>query len=91
MFQQPNNGMKNGFNPYDLLQKFNEVRQDPRRIMQYLSNSGRIPQQMLNEIQRDITGNPRQVVQNLLSYGMMSQQEFNIIAQIANEVQKFMP
>ena len=87
MYQQSNNGMTNGFNPFDIFRKLNEFG-NPRQMVQYLLTSGRISQQMLNEFQQSITGNPRQIVQNMLNSGKMSQSQFNWLAQMANEFQK---
>lgn len=92
MFQNPNQFQpSNGFNnPLAIIQKLQEFRQNPNQMVQYLLNSGRVPQQMSNFIQQNINSNPRQIAQYLLNYGMMSQQEFNQISQMANEFQKYL-
>ena len=51
LFQQLNNGMS-GNNPFAMIQKFNEFRQnftgDPKQMVQQLLDSGRMSQQDFN-------------------------------------------
>lgn len=55
LFQQLNNGM-NGNNPFAMIQKFNEFRQnftgDPKQMVQQLLQSGRMSQQDFNRLQQ---------------------------------------
>ena len=53
LFQQLNNGM-NGNNPFAMIQKFNEFRQnftgDPKQIVEQLLQSGRMSQQQFQQL-----------------------------------------
>ena len=53
LFQQLNNGM-NGNNPFAMMQKFNEFRQnftgDPKQIVEQLLQSGRMSQQQFQQL-----------------------------------------
>lgn len=53
LFQQLNNGMS-GNNPFAMIQKFNEFRQnftgDPKQIVEQLLQSGRMSQQQFQQL-----------------------------------------
>ena len=53
LFQLLNNG-NNAMNPFGMIQKFNEFRQnltgDPRQIVQNLLNSGQMSQSQFNQL-----------------------------------------
>lgn len=53
LFQQLNNGMS-GNNPFTMIQKFNEFRQnftgDPKQIVQQLLQSGRMSQEQYQQL-----------------------------------------
>ena len=88
LFQQLNQNNGGGMNnPLQMIQKFNDLRQNPQQFIQYLLDSGRIPPQMQNAIRQNIN-DPYQIVQSLLTNGIMNKQEFDKYSQFASEFQK---
>ena len=87
LFQQLSQNNGGISNPLQMIQKFNELRQNPQQFLQYLLDSRRIPPQMQNVVRQNIN-DPYQIVQSLLTNGIMNKQEFDKYSQMASEFQK---
>ena len=54
LFQQLSQNNGGISNPLQMIQKFNELRQNPQQFLQYLLDSRRIPPQMQNVVRQNI-------------------------------------